>query len=93
MLFPTIFALATALVGSVSAQADFGGDYVQLGLYHAKGSDQHFVSSDTLSIGPNVVATAVFLFDRINDVKEFEWSPDTAKVPIQDVSTVSYLVR
>lgn len=88
MLLSTIFAIATAFAGSALAQEDFGGDHVTFGLYHAKGANQHFQAPENIRAGPNVVAIGVFSFDRINQQKAFEWSPDTTRVPIQQVSLV-----
>ena len=87
-----LFSLAAGFFTStVAAQNTLGAfsDPVNFTLHHTKGDKTHF---ETI-IGDNQVtertadktARGIYLISGINQMITFEWSPDTSRVPIQEV--------
>ena len=85
-----LFTLAAGLFASVVTAEDKFSDAVSLSLHHTKGDNTHF---KTVRGGDNQVtertadktARGIYLIGGIDQMITFEWSPDTTKVPIQEV--------
>jgi len=84
-----LLTLAAGLFSSVaSAQGNFD-DAVTFSLHHIKGDSTHFKTT----VGDNLVTErtadktvrGVYLIAGIDQPIEFEWSPDTGRIPIQAV--------
>jgi len=84
-----LFTLAAGLSASAVAAQDIFSDAVTLSLHYTKGDNTQFRTT----IGDNEItertadksALGIYLIDRIDQKIAFEWSPDTANIPVQSV--------
>ena len=89
MQISLLFSLAAGLSASAVAAQDIFSDAVTFSLHYIKGDTTHFRTT----IGDTQVtertadksALGIYLINRIDQKIAFEWSPDTAKVPVQSV--------
>jgi hypothetical protein len=91
-----LFTLAASLFASaVTAQDTQDGfeDPVNFSLYHTKGDKTHFETltgtNQVTDMTANKSVLGSYLIGGIDQKITFEWSPDTARVPIQEVRGLS----
>jgi hypothetical protein len=92
MQISTLFTLAAGLFASAVTAEDKFSNAVALSLHHTKGNNTH---CKTMGGGDNQVtertanktAQGIYLIGGLNQKITFEWSPDTSRVPIQEVRT------
>jgi hypothetical protein len=84
-----MFTLAAGLIGTASAQ-DFDGDQIAFSLHYPIDSKASFKADNPSEdiLRPTAwdkTARGIFLFDRVDQHRDFKWSPDPARIPIQQV--------
>jgi hypothetical protein len=85
-----LLTIAAGLFGTAVSAQDTFSDAVAFSLHHAKSDKLHFVAITQPYIAPTTrtadkTVLGTFLIGGVDQKFAFEWSPNTATVPIQSV--------